>query len=355
MGFEDLPWVSLAISPTPMDEAKRLRQIIGGPRLFIKRDDLTGLGCGGNKLRKLEFLLADALAKNANAIVTSGAIQTNHGRLTAAACAKLGLECILVLTEKDTGHYEGNRILQTLYGAKQVFADVDYSVAPERLDKEKLRAGDEKIEQVMSALKKAGKRPYLIPRGGRSLQGTAGYCKAMVEMKEQFNVLCIQPDRMFVPCATGSTLTGVALGSRICNLRTKIHGVSLSRSSEENKAMVEEEFNRDARTMGYPYRIKQEELTIYGDYIGDGYAKPTELSRKAIQLLAKAEGILLDPVYTSKTMAAYLDMVEKGAFHEDETVVFLHTGGLPLIFLNEVSQWLDNIMEVQNQEVLQWK
>lgn len=342
MGFETLPRVPLAYLPTPLDEAKNLRKAIGGPRLFFKRDDLTGLGCGGNKLRKLEFLLGDALSKKADTIVTSGAIQTNHGRLTAAACAKLGLDCILVLTERETGSYEGNRILVSLFGAKQVFADVDYSVAPDKLDKEKLRAGDEKIAQIMSDLKNKGKRPYLIPRGGRSLQGTAGYCCAMVELTEQMASFGIQADHIIVPCATSSTLTGVLLGSRVCSLKAKVHGVALSRSPAEGMSMVEEEFNRDAKAMGYPYHIDKSEITIYGGYIGKGYAIPTEMGRRAIQLLAKTEGILLDPVYTSKTMSAYLDLVEKGILKNDETVIFLHTGGLPLLFLKEVSQWISD-------------
>lgn len=341
MGYEVLPRVSLANLPTPIEEAKNLRKAIGGPRLFIKRDDLTGLGCGGNKLRKLEFLMGDALAKGADTIVTSGAIQTNHGRLTAAACAKLGLDCILVLTEKDTGRYEGNRILQSLFGAKQVFADVDYSVTPEKLDKEKLRAGDEKIAEVMETLKKQGKKPYLIPRGGRSLQGTSGYCNAMVELNYQMNSMGVHVDHIIVPGATCSTMTGVLLGSKICSMDAKVHGIALSRSVEEGKAMVEEEFNRDAQTLGYPYRIKQSEVDILGGYIGKGYAIPTEACHAAMKLLAKTEAILLDPTYTSKAMSGYLDLVKKGYFKENETVVFFHTGGLPLLFLNDVSKWIE--------------
>lgn len=341
MGFEAMPRVSLANLPTPLDEAKNLRNVIGGPRLLIKRDDLNGLGMGGNKLRKLEFLLGDALSKGADTIVTSGAIQTNHGRLTAAACAKLGLDCFLVLTDKETGHFEGNRILVNLFGATEIFAEIDYSVAPEKLDKEKLRAGDAKIAQVMEDLRAAGKRPYLIPRGGRSLQGTAGYCNAIVELSAQLAQRGIRLDHIVVPCATGSTLTGVLLGCHICSLHAKVHGVALSRSPEENKSMVEEEFNKDAKLMNYPYRIRREDILVYGDYIGKGYAIPTEAGQKATRLLAKNEGILLDPVYTAKAMSAYLDLVAQKVFRPNETVVFFHTGGLPLLFLDEVSQWIE--------------
>lgn len=340
MGYEELPRVSLANLPTPLEEAKNLRKVIGGPRLFLKRDDLNGLGCGGNKLRKLEFLMGEALRQGADTVVTSGAMQTNHGRLTAAAAAKLGLECVLVMTEEDCHYYEGNRILQELFGARQVFAQVDYSVSADKLDKEKLRAGDVKIAEVLEELRAAGRKPFLIPRGGRSLQGTASYCAAMAELNAQLDALGVKPDHLIVPAATGSTLTGVTLGARILGMKVKIHGVALSRSPEEGKRMVAEEFNRDAAAMDYPYRITPEEIVLYGDYIGAGYGIMTGAGQRAIRLLARTEGVLLDPVYTSKTMSAYLDFVERGLFKESETVVFFHTGGLPLLFLRDVSAWL---------------
>ena len=340
MGYEALPRVRLANLPTPLEEAKRLRLAIGGPRLWIKRDDLNGLALGGNKLRKLEFLLGEARKQGADTVVTSGAIQTNHGRLTAAAAARLGLDCILVVTEKDCGYYEGNRILQELFGAKQVFAEVEDTVPLEQLEKEELRAGDAKIEEVMSRLKAEGKRPFLIPRGGRSLQGTAGYCAAMEELKEQLDFLGIVPDHIIVPVATGSTLTGVLLGARICGIKAQIHGVALSRSPEEGRRMVREEFNKDADALGYPYRITEEEIDLSGDYLGAGYGIMTEAGQAAIRLLARTEGILLDPVYTGKAMSAYLDFVKKGRFKKEETVIFFHTGGIPLLFLRQVSQWL---------------
>jgi 1-aminocyclopropane-1-carboxylate deaminase/D-cysteine desulfhydrase-like pyridoxal-dependent ACC family enzyme len=283
--------------------------------------------------------LGDALEKGANVIVTSGAIQTNHGRLTAAACAKLGLECRLVLTERDTGYYEGNRILQHLFGARQVFCDVDYSVPPEKLDKEKLRAGDAKIAELVEEIKASGKVPYVIPRGGRSLWGTAGYCRGMAELKEQLDRMGAKADHIVVPCATGSTFTGTLLGCRIASIDAKIHGIALSRSVEEGKCMVEEEFNRDSESMGYPYRITQDEIDLRSG-IGKGYAIPTSEGLEAIKLLARTEGIVLDQVYTSKTMAGYIDMVKRGVFETGETVVFLHTGGLPTIFLREMSEWI---------------
>ena len=179
MGYEDLPRVSLINLPTPLEELHRLRQAIGGPRILLKRDDLTGLGLGGNKSRKLEFLLGDALRRGADAIITSGGIQTNHGRLTAAACAKLGLACYLVFTEDENGVYEGNRILQTMFGAKQVFCDnIDHSLPPEKMAKERLRAGEETIAKLAGAPARSRERtPYVIPRGGRSLYRHGQLCR----------------------------------------------------------------------------------------------------------------------------------------------------------------------------------
>ncbi len=339
-----MPRVHLASLPTPLEELKRLRQAIGGPRILMKRDDLNGLATGGNKLRKLEFLLGDALAKGCDTIITSGTVQTNHGRLTAAACAKLGLACILVLTEPDDGVYEGNRILQKMFGARQVFVDdIDPSVSPERLDKEKLRAGEEKIAQVIGSLKAQGKKPYLIPRGGRSLQGTAGYVHAVCELNYQLNSQGLHANHIFVPGATCSTLTGVLLGTRVFSMDTKVHGVALSRSPAEGRAMVEEEFNKDAAAMGYPFKINRDDITIYGEYMGAGYAVPTEKSREAQLLLARTEAVLLDPTYTAKAMSAYIDLVRQGAFHDDETVVFFHTGGTPLLFTEEMAEWVKNL------------
>ena len=200
MGYEDLPRVSLINLPTPLEELHRLRQAIGGPRILLKRDDLTGLGLGGNKSRKLEFLLGDALRRGADAIITSGGIQTNHGRLTAAACAKLGLACYLVFTEDENGVYEGNRILQTMFGAKQVFCDnIDHSLPPEKMAKERLRAGEETIAKLAGRLRAEGKTPYVIPRGGRSLYGTASYVAAMDEVKAQLEERNLRVDYILAP------------------------------------------------------------------------------------------------------------------------------------------------------------
>jgi D-cysteine desulfhydrase len=342
MGYESLARVELAYLPTPFEELKQLRKAIGGPRVFMKRDDLTGLGLGGNKLRKLEFLLGDAISKGADTIITSGGIQTNHGRLTAAACAKTGLDCYIVITDEDDGSYEGNRILQLIYGAKEVFCEIDRRVPPDKMAKEKLRAGDMQIDRLAKRLKAEGKNPYVIPRGGRSLFGTASYCMAMTELRKQLKELDLKATHVIAPCATSSTLTGITLGNKVSGINAKIIGVALSRSSEEGRSMLTEEFNRDAKAMDYPYTITPEEIDIRGEYIGGGYGIMTEKGQEAILLFARTEGILLDPVYTGKTASAYVDLVQKGYFKEGDIVILFHTGGIPLNFLSSVSEWIKN-------------
>lgn len=182
MRLEELPRIKVADLPTPLEELKNLRKAIGGPRLFIKRDDKTGLAYGGNKLRKLEFLMADALSKGADTIITSGAVQTNHGRLTAAMAAKLGLRCILVITEEEPEKYEGNLILEKLFGAELHFLSISQDIEEDQRAKEYLKEGDKFIADLTAKLKMEGRKPYIIPRGGRSLQGTASYAVAMIEL-----------------------------------------------------------------------------------------------------------------------------------------------------------------------------
>lgn len=347
MGYEELKRIKLANLPTPLEECKRLRKQLGGPALWIKRDDMTGLGLGGNKLRKLEFLLGDAVDKGCDCIITSGTVQTNHGRLTAAACAKLGLECYLVFTDGDKGVFEGNRILQTLFGVHQVFSRIPENIPPEKEAKARLQAGEERISELVEELKAQGKKPYVIPRGGRSLYGTASYCAAMAELKEQLDHLEIRPTHIIVPCATSSTMTGITLGNKVSGINARIIGVALSRSAEEGREMLYEEFTSDAASLHYDVSIEKEEIDIRGEYIGDGYGIMTGMGREAMLMLARTEGILLDPVYTGKTFSAYIDLVRKGYFKEDDCVIFFHTGGTPLLFLDSMSKWAAEIAEAE--------
>ncbi len=338
MAVENLPKVKLANLPTPIDELKKLRSIIGGPRLFMKRDDLTGLAYGGNKTRMLEYLLGQAKKEGADTVITSGDSQTNHGRLAAAACAKEGFDYYLVITEEEKGHLEGNATLQSWLGTNFVYIDPVQPAEGENLAKARLRAGDKKIEELCRSLIAQGKKPFIIPRGGRSLQGTASYCAAAAEIKEQMAALGEKIDYIIVTAGMGGTLAGLLLGTKVYGLPAKVIGISASRSAEEVTALVVEEFNKDAAELGYPYRIGGSDFIMDSSYVGQGYGIPTDECWQAIKLLAQTEAIFLDPVYTGKTMAGYLDMAGKGFIPQDANVLFIHTGGGPLMFLDIVNR-----------------
>ncbi len=338
MKIDNMPKIKLINLPTPIDELARLRKVIGGPKILMKRDDLTGLAYGGNKSRKLEYLLGQAKKEGADTIITSGALQTNHGRLTAAACAKEGLDFYLVITEEEREHFEGNTILQSWLGTNFVFIDPVQPREGEDIAKARLRAGDDKISQLCHHLTAKGKKPYIIPRGGRSLQGTASYCAAIREIKQQLAGMEETVNYIIVPVATGSTMTGILLGTKAYDLPAKVIGMSVSRPCEEVKSMIIEEFNKDAKELGYSYQIENQDFIIDNSYIGQGYGISTEAGLQAIKLLAETEAIFLDPVYTGKAMAGYLDLVSKGFFSDKDNVLFIHTGGGPLMFLDSIGQ-----------------
>ncbi len=344
MVVENLPKVKLANLPTPIDELKKLRSLVGGPRLFMKRDDLTGLAYGGNKTRMLEYLLGQAKKEGADTVITSGDCQTNHGRLTAAACAKEDFDYYLVITEEEKDHLEGNAVLQSWLGTNFVYIDPVQSLEGESLPQARRRAGDKKIEELCRWLIAQGKKPFVIPRGGRSLQGTASYCAAVAEIKEQMAALGEKIDHIIVTAGMGGTLAGLLLGTKAYDLPAKVIGISASRSSEEVTALVVEEFNKDAAELGYPYRIDGSDFIMDSSYVGQGYGIPTEECWQAIKLLAQTEAIFLDPVYTGKTMAGYLDLVAKGFLPQNANVLFIHTGGGPLMFLDIVN---DKAREMQ--------
>ena len=338
MRLEELPRAHLASLPTPLEEMTRIREELGGPRIFLKRDDLTGLGFGGNKLRKLEFLMGDALSKGADTIVTSGAPQTNHGRLTAAAAAKLGLKCVLVITEEEPETDEGNIVLYKLLGAQLHYVSIDPGIPKAQRPKAYLKAGDKVLSELVEELKAQGRKPYVIPRGGRSLQGTSSYAAAMLELYSQLMHRHIKADYIVLPAATCSTMTGIVLGSKILSLDTKIIGICVSRSALEGKSMLTEEFAKDSAALGYDFTIKPEDILITDEYLGEGYGIATKETREAIKLFAEKEAVFLDPVYTGKAMGGLLDLIRKGYFSTDDTIVFFHTGGSPVVFTKTTAE-----------------
>lgn len=318
MQFARLPRLRLAGLPTPLEEATRLERLFPGARLFLKRDDLTHPALGGNKARKLEFLLADARRQGADVVLTVGGPQSNHARITAALSARLGWECILVLEGAEPPEAQGNLLIDRLLGADVRFAGA--------------RPAQEVMEEIAAGLEAQGRRPYAIPVGGSTPLGAVGYCLAMEEMLAQASDAGVVVHRVYVATGSGGTQAGLVLGARVLDPSLRVTGVSVSRSAEESRSRVAELATGAASLLGLPVRVEAAGVEVLDGYVGPGYGVPTPGCLEAIRLLAREEGVLLDPVYTGKAMACLLDHLRRGVIGEGENVVFWHTGGAPALF-----------------------
>jgi D-cysteine desulfhydrase family pyridoxal phosphate-dependent enzyme len=332
--FTRIPRRLLATLPTPLHDARRLRDALGGtgqaPRIVIKRDDLTGLALGGNKARKLEFLVADAVAQGADVLITTGATQSNHARMTAAAACVAGLECHLVLTSKSAAPpLQGNLLLDRIFGAT-----VHHVPAP---DDPRLALGsdEEKVREIESALRAAGKKPYVIAVGGSSAIGALGYTLAMAELAEQLSAVSITPSRVYYASGSRGTQAGLTLGAKACGVPYRAYGIAVSTGEPEKTYRAFHAANGAAEILGIPTRVELDDLFTDNNFIGAGYGIPTAEGLEAIALLARTEGILVDPCYTSKALAGLIAHVRSGVFAPEESVVFLHTGGAPGMFTGE--------------------
>jgi len=332
MSLESQPRVALATLPTPIAEARRLRDALGGPdrcpRILIKRDDLTGLALGGNKARKLEFLMADALARGADVIVSSGATQSNHARMTAAAARAVGLDCVLVLSARQADPpLQGNLLLDRLFGATihfiQANPDPRYAVAADEV---------EKVNAVVADLTRLARRPYVIPIGGSSPVGALGYVDGTRELHEQLVSSAMRVDRLYYASGSRGTQAGLELGARVFGVEYLLHGVAVSAGEDEKQRRAARLMNEAAELLGLSTRVDPSELITDQRFIGEGYGVPTAECLEAIRLLARSEAILLDPCYTGKGMAGLVHDVRSGAISPEETVLFLHTGGAPALF-----------------------
>jgi D-cysteine desulfhydrase family pyridoxal phosphate-dependent enzyme len=332
--FATVPRIPLATLPTPLHELPRLREVLGGvskaPRIFIKRDDLTGLALGGNKARKLEFLVADALRQGADVLITTGATQSNHARMTAAAARVAGLECHLVLTSKTNDPpLQGNLLLDRVFGAT-----VHHVPAPED-PKLALGNDDAKVREVESMLRASGKTPYVIAVGGSSAVGSLGYTLATVELVEQLSTAGLKPSRLYYASGSRGTQAGLTLGVKVCEVSYRLHGIAVSTGEPEKIHRAFNAANAAAELLGLRTRVSYDDLIGNNDFIGEGYGIPTPEGVEAIALLARTEGILVDPCYTSKALAGLIAHVRRGELRRDEDVVFLHTGGAPGMFTKE--------------------
>ena len=307
------PHLPLSHTPTRVEPLDRLTRHLGGPKLFIKRDDETGLATGGNKVRKLEFLLADALAQSCDHVVTLGGPQSNHVRQTAAAAARLGLGCSLVLRGSPPAARLGNLLLDELLGARIHWSGT--------------RTRDEVAVEVMADLRRAGARPYLIPVGGSNGLGALGYVVAMAEALEQIARQGLPIDTMVVASSSAGTQAGLVLGAALHGFRGRVLGISIDATTEELTAHVTELALAAARLVGANVTADQLRVDVNADYLGGGYAVVGELERDAIRTLARTEGLLLDPVYTGRAMGGLIDLIRRGVVGPREHVLFWHTGG----------------------------
>ena len=315
-----LPRISLAHLPTPLEPLPRLSAALGGPQLWIKRDDQTGLATGGNKARKLEFLVAEALAQGATTLITAGAPQSNHARQTAAAAAKCGLRAVLVLgggppTQQRHG---GNVLLDRLLGAELRWA--------EGRDRMEVMAEVAEEEQT------AGRRPYIVPYGGSNPVGASGYVAALEELAAQLAERSLRMDHIVFATRSGGTQAGLCVAAKALHFPARVVGISVGTDAGELQAELAVLANETATYLGLDLHFGPEEFIVKDDYCGAGYGVVTEMEKAAIRLLAETEGVLLDPVYTGRALAGLIDLVGQGAFGPQERVCFWHTGGTPGLF-----------------------
>lgn len=321
MKLTSLPRLRLATLPTPLQPAERLSAALGGPEIWFKRDDLTGFGLGGNKIRKLEFLAADALAQGADTLVTGAGPNSNHVRTTLAVAAKLGLKGVAVFHGSRPAETQGNLLVDELLGAELVFTD--------NPDRSQL---DARIVTEAERLRANGHRPYVIGRGGASALGSTGYVAASLEIMNQLAALNQSFDFLF--CATGScgTQSGLLVGANWLQPGYQVRGVTVSRPRRECLTRLEKLGRETMALLGLDLPLDQDEITVYDDYIGAGYGIPTPACVEAIRLVAQTEGVVLDPVYTGKAMAGVIDLIRRGEITSRHKVLFLHTGGAPGLF-----------------------
>jgi D-cysteine desulfhydrase family pyridoxal phosphate-dependent enzyme len=330
MGFRR---AHLAEVPTPLEEAPRFSEVLGGPRVFLKRDDSTGLALGGNKARKLELLMGEALELGADTVITCGGPQSNHARMTAAAARKLGLHPILVLDGDDPVKREGNLLLNHLLGAEMVFSGP--------------RSACDLLDELRDEVVSRGGKPYVIPLGGSNAVGALAYMECVEEIVAQCKALGVSPKTLYVASGSVGTLAGLIMGKVVFGAEFSIKGIAVSPGAEaktlRTMELMEESISllrsrvpsvgpsldrllsRSAESLRGLVSIDERE-------VGEGYAVPTEAGLEAIRLLARSEGVLTDPVYTGKALAGLVRDARDGVYSRGDSVIFLHTGGVPSDF-----------------------
>ena len=322
--LDALPRAQLANLPTPLDYCPRLTAHLGGPDVYIKRDDLTGLALGGNKTRNLEFLFGEAIAQGADCVITGAYPQSNQCRQTAAAAAKLGLECYLVLGAlRHRAEVQGNLLLDHLFGAH-------VEIAPDADDVGVQAIIDERVE----SLKAQGRKPYRFTNKYPALavKSVAGYLYGMLELHEQLAQLREKPTTVVVTSGSGSTHTGIAAAVKALGLPYHVTGISIRPQNPPQRERIAALSQNAAAHYGIPCALTPDEVDVCEEYYGAGHGVTTAAGREAVHTVARTEGILLDLTYTGKAMSGLIDLVRNGTFSQGDRVVFVHTGGIPSVF-----------------------
>jgi D-cysteine desulfhydrase family pyridoxal phosphate-dependent enzyme len=311
----NIPRVHFAHLPTRIEELPRLSDYLDGPRILVKRDDQTGLAFGGNKTRKLEFLVAEALEQGAKTLITGGALQSNHCRQTAAAARRFGLDCILVLNGEMPERPSANLLLDQMFGA-EIVAIKDRSLR------------DQALQQTYEKATQDGRKPYLVTYGGSSPTGALGYAFAMKEFMEQG----VHADWIVFGTSSGGTHAGLVLGQRVFGFKGKVLGISIDEPEDWLKTRVSSLASDASERIGERIDFIRADVLANEEYCRAGYGVLTDAERESVKLFAKWEGLLLDPVYTGRAAAGMIDLIRKGFFKKDEIVLFWHTGGQPALF-----------------------
>lgn len=319
--FENYPKANLAFLPTPLEKIERFSSEVGDINIYMKRDDNTGLAMGGNKARKLEFLMGDAKSKGADTVLTTGGPQSNHARMTAAAARRLGMEPILVLKGREPAVRQGNLLLDDLLGADVRFVDTkDYGEI------------HGKMGEIASQLESRGRKPYIIPLGGSTPLGALGYVEAFLEIMNQADEMGIKVDYIVNAVGSGGTHAGLLVGAYLSGKDVEIVGISV----DAEKGVFQNDIARIAtecsRLLNNDREFKPEDIIVFDEYVGEGYGIVNNETVEAITLMARTEGIILGPVYTGKAMSGLIDLIKKGYFKQGSNVVFIHTGGTPALF-----------------------
>jgi D-cysteine desulfhydrase len=353
------PKLNIGFFPTPIHRMQNMEKHFGKGKMYIKRDDLTGFGLGGNKIRKIEYILKDAMDKGYEVIATYGGVQTNHGRLVAALCAKLGLKPVIICSGKRPDVMSGNLLLDKIFGADLYFMDLTgiENMEPDMSDKAKASLEEFTTKKVAKKYEDMGKKVYFMPMGGYTHLGNMGYVEAAMEINRQIQEQNLKID--YVVCANGSggTYTGMVLGAKYCNAPFKVLGINVFYKSDEEINRMVEFANQTSEINHLGIRLTLDDFNLSNDFLCAGYNIPDKETRKYVYLLGSKEGLLIDPCYTGKAFMGYCSYIENGIIPPDANSLFLHTGGTPGLYSKEhldcmqEELWSNNDIEYSSKDI----